>query len=524
MTREISLFRRRLRKLVRNPRAYVADSKALSFLKPVFPKLFKKEIDYSSKGNSIKEPEIQVRKNKKSPSVGSLYISDSVPSQQIKFITRLAAMASLSCKAGCYRLDTNECFAEIVIMTAQSVFSARLDLSCLRETKGQIILAKDRRFCEADPCLTDEISLKIINTLNALFWKESGDYRLLYLHHREHKGVTIKEIVQFGCRGGAYDQDLVQDISSIIFGYNSLSDEDCFNLFSKLYRILGTSELAGTVAKFLYGKRADLSARTVMLLAAFFCEAGDYVMAVKAAHYARQEDSDAWQENRYIGLSNFLYRERIVTDDWAKIDSFFYEKLSQNKLFFVDILDKIQKNGNFIIVGNSPCEIGLNKGRWIDENDCVVRFNSAVSEYPLSLDYGTKTDIVVLNPNFYQTRRNNKTDLSLIVISDGCLYSSRNLSYKLHDLSFEAPICLIPSWIDRELVSILHASPSSGMKILYWIYKYFGPIKKENIAGFSLSDQESGISRNYHINNDRHLPIIHDWSAEGNFLSRIVQV
>ena len=432
-------------------------------------------------------------------------------------------MASLSCKAGCYRLDDDESSAEIVIATTQSVFSAKLDLSCLREAKGKIILAKDRRFCDVDPGFADETSLKIINTLNALFWKESGDYRLLYLHHREYKGVTVKEIVQFGCRGGAYDQDLVQDILSVIFGYNSLSDEDCFNLFSKLYRILGTSDLTGDAAKFLYGKRADLSARTVMLLAAFFCEAGDYVMAVKAAHYARQEDSDAWQDNRYIGLSNFLYRERIVTDDWGKIDSFFYEKLLKNKLYFVEIIDKFRKDGKFIIGGHSPCELGLSKGRFIVESDCVVRFNSAVSEYPLSLDYGSKTDIVVLNPNFYQTRRNNKTNLSLIVISDGCLYSSRNLSYKLHDLSFEAPICLIPSWIDRELVSILHASPSSGMKILYWIYKYFGPINKENIAGFSLSDQESGVSRNYHINNDRHLPIIHNWSAEGNFLSRIVK-
>ena len=59
--------------------------------------------------------------------------------------------------------------------------------------------------------------------------------------------------------------------------------------------------------------------------------------------------------------------------------------------------------------------------------------------------------------------------------------------------------------------------------MLYWIYLNTGPISPESIKGFSLVDQEDGVSTNYQTNEKRVLPIIHDWKKERELLNLILK-
>ncbi|MDV5665455.1 hypothetical protein, partial [Leclercia adecarboxylata] len=109
-------------------------------------------------------------------------------------------------------------------------------------------------------------------------------------------------------------------------------------------------------------------------------------------------------------------------------------------------------------------------------------------------------------------------------ISDGNLYSSKNLSLKLHDLEqYCENICLIPRKLDIQLTQEIGASPSSGLKFLTWLYKIQGQVKRKNIYGFSMIDQRHGMATSYCKGTRTGLNTIHNWEQEKKYMETIVE-
>lgn len=103
----------------------------------------------------------------------------------------------------------------------------------------------------------------------------------------------------------------------------------------------------------------------------------------------------------------------LIWDNWKKgelysMDSKFY----MNRTFVVNlskphgsnakiIVERQQKeNQNVCLVGNASLNIGLCKGKTIDECDIVVRFNGFTLDESLYEDLGKKTNILFLTPQF----------------------------------------------------------------------------------------------------------------------------
>ncbi|WP_312971733.1 glycosyltransferase family 29 protein [Atlantibacter sp.] len=259
-----------------------------------------------------------------------------------------------------------------------------------------------------------------------------------------------------------------------------------------------------------------------MNLAAFFTESGSYDAALELANKAKEKDKEAWSKHRYLGLTFLLTSNDLLKDEWALKDSKLFLELSRNQWLFEDYITN--NWAQVAIVGNAPKELHLKKGILIDQYEKVVRFNGAITEYPYSIDYGKKTNILVINPRYFETPRNAKYDLDFIIISDGNLYSSKNISLKLHDLSqFSSRICFLPRKLDISLTKRISASPSSGLKFLSWLYSINGPISRARIFGFSLTDQSYGVATSYSSGQRVGLNTIHNWTNEKEYLESIIK-
>lgn len=322
--------------------------------------------------------------------------------------------------------------------------------------------------------------------------------------------------------GGIYHSNIFKEIMDLsgLWGSGHLKESDIQYCLRKTWRIFGVNQLSKLIFERALQKSASFNYETVMLLAAFMLEAGQTIKALELAKRASSLQPAAWKWTRYLALSELIYREGLSKDKWAEDDAKLYEELRQSSNRFQRLVS--QYKDSFAVVGNSPILRGTKHGREIDSRDVVVRFNSAIRTYPHSLDSGSKLNVLVLNPDFSQTKRQDFRSLDLAVISDGDIYSSRHLWTKLQEMRGQCSIQLLDSSIDRAVVEMISASPSSGLKTLYWIYSLFGPIDKNNVFGFSLNDQTPGTASSYSKQKAVRMPIVHAWDAERALFDKMV--
>ena len=437
---------RKLNKLLKNPTAFLLDSRYFYFRK-AGQTLFNinNKINNSSKFNTgvnASDKNDVIKKNVDNKSKGTLYISSSIDYRILEVIKKIVAVAGLNIEVGEFDLSVDE-NVEAVLQIEDEITKLHFSADSFFYLEDGLYLRKgiDKFICEDFPFNSD-ILRKNIDFLNIAFWKLASDNKALFGFYKNKNDAKLADVVTYGVKGGVYNKELTGMAVKLLVENRSLTDSQINLIFSKLYRIKGPCSETEAAINAVLKEKKRLSSSTLIKLAAFLCEAGDYSRCVDVVKLAKS----SLESYRYIGLSNFLYKEKIVDTVWAEQDAFYFDILKKNSNIFQHKI--FSSNLNFNVVGNSPCELGLAKGASIDSSDLVIRFNSANVDYPYCVDYGKKTNILVINPRYYETKRNLKSNLDLIIISDGSLYSTRNLAYRLHDLVEEAPLCLIPDKVD----------------------------------------------------------------------------
>ncbi|WP_166802284.1 glycosyltransferase family 29 protein [Microvirga pakistanensis] len=297
---------------------------------------------------------------------------------------------------------------------------------------------------------------------------------------------------------------------------------DAVTILKKLWRVFGpTVWLTDNFNKLLSKFSSSITSSDMMFAAAYLCEAGEYSKSIKAALEAKKKRKETWSENRYLGLINLLVKEGHVTEPWALSYSSLFDRIvSQAHIFPEEISEN---RDDLIVVGNSPTLLGTRAAEQINASNLVIRFNTAETSFPYSIDVGTKTDALVLNPDYSQTRRFFGRPCKHIIVSNGDLYSSKNIGAKLHDFPSQYLIHFIPPQIDRYVTQKIGASPSSGLKMLYWIYSVVGALDPDRVLGFSMGNQPLGHASSYSKPVPTKMPIVHDWNAEQDFLQELLE-
>ncbi len=200
-----------------------------------------------------------------------------------------------------------------------------------------------------------------------------------------------------------------------------------------------------------------------------------------------------------------------------------YNKIRKSTATFESI---IRSNpSSFCIVGNSPIELGKQQGEQIDKFSHVIRFNSFDTTYPNAIDYGNKTDIWIRTPkNMSNIPDRINDDIKLVIIS-GSNWINRleDGVFTFDDLiSDYCNVGVIPFYIYSKLANKISSPPSAGIQVLFWIYSMIGPINKEQIFGFELTDQPEG--RNSLYSSDKNKVVRHNWITERKLFDELIKV
>lgn len=204
----------------------------------------------------------------------------------------------------------------------------------------------------------------------------------------------------------------------------------------------------------------------------------------------------AWLADK-IGLGGALMKKA------AYIFSRFEEERKEGR--FAQYL----KEHTFAIVGNSPDIIGSRSGNMIDSRDIVFRMNTYIVNDKYIADTGKKTNALVDNSNFAtidHTNHQNAGKLKWIYVpydfwhiqisqfsNVGKFVESYYNLLKNYDVKIT---WLFPEESIELKERLKMISPTSGMAIVYSIYKRLGHINEEWFFGFSKEKKENGMWNN----------------------------
>lgn len=485
---------RKARKLILHPKNFFQDSQILN------------------KKTKSNEQTINTEKTCQNPI--SIYINSEYFISELykEHIKNIFSTTKINIKIGNYRFKYNEA----LFVNGNTIELVKINTPFIDGCfiKGYFLIEKN---LPQDDYFSDQI-----HKVNVEHMKKINDFNMLYYYYKDRPEATDLSVTKYALNAGIYDSyNISRSLDIINTKYLTMHQSDLNTFFSKLYRVLGTDQKLENIAnKLAQSIRKNIyPVAFIMKLSAFFCECGDFEKALEMARIAKSKDKNAWKKFRYLGLSHLLYDSQETNENWAKIESDLFKKLLENQYKFESYI----KENKITIIGNSPVDVGSRKGSKIDNSGKIFRFNGAITDYPWSVDYGTKTDVLVINPRYYETKRNTKFNLDFIAISDGNLYSSLNLTHKIKDLEiFSENVFLFPRDIDISLTKKITASPSSGLKLLSYIYKLKGPIPRENLHGFSFVDQEHGVATSYSGGTRVGLNTIHDWNKEKEFFDTLI--
>lgn len=184
------------------------------------------------------------------------------------------------------------------------------------------------------------------------------------------------------------------------------------------------------------------------------------------------------------------------------------------------------KNKSVAIVGNSPSLIGKNLGQEIDSHDVVIRFNHfKLGEY--LTDTGSKTDVwfrtmhvphrpelqnckVLLSEDYLHDRVLTRAIDALIAVSDNIISLGWQYLKALRK--------------DSKIIN-----PSSGMKMIYYLYKHKSILSKLSIYGFTFNAGQElkpeNFRNQYFSEDNEYKPnsLTHNYNAESRFINQLMQ-
>lgn len=174
------------------------------------------------------------------------------------------------------------------------------------------------------------------------------------------------------------------------------------------------------------------------------------------------------------------------------------------------------------VVGNSPCELGLGKGREIDDHDIVIRFNNYVIDDKTVSDYGAKENVWALSPDLRLVVARSciaKYDF-LITSTVGRECPVKNMEYYIKLVEYMPFFRMNCQYDVREKMNLVF--PSLGMYTLLYLSRLAHLLKSIHIYGFSLTDHYSG-ARHYYSSDPNAMESMpfHNWFQERRLLDEL---
>ncbi|KAA0911374.1 glycosyltransferase family 29 protein [Pusillimonas sp. ANT_WB101] len=226
-----------------------------------------------------------------------------------------------------------------------------------------------------------------------------------------------------------------------------------------------------------------------------------------------------WQNN---STALYLQHQAVVykwaTDPHSKAASLIYLQLLDGRKKFVALIK--ENNRNFCIIGNAPTEKGLGSGKKIDSFKVVIRMNNYTLSEPE--DYGTKQTVWLRVANREITADHSGQNQLEIFASNNFAVKRRDAYQYVYPLFLrETQFTAIPSGIYQELIRKLDALPSTGLALLYWIFKINGKIPQSQIYGFSHFVENADFEAHYFEDNVDIGIHLHNWDKEALLLKEI---
>jgi hypothetical protein len=265
--------------------------------------------------------------------------------------------------------------------------------------------------------------------------------------------------------------------------------------------------------------KEDLGAEpaTVLLeIAALCAEAGAHEKAISLGRAAVQKDKRALQRLRYMGLTQCLgwLAPDLVTEFSAEMPLIrhFIDSRGTTAHLLAD------RSKSVCVVGNSPCLLGLKRGREIDSHDFVMRFNN-FETLGYEQDTGRRTDIWVRGRQRSDWRYDGRKPLSMIVAGPPTFWRMKNgqnfaADCKLANLSVEE----VETRTYYGAVKQIGSPPSSGLLMVWWLICLRGSLDGVTLVGFEPAGQSDGL-KHYFPRPRRVTSVPHDWGCEQEVLS-----
>ncbi|MYM64711.1 glycosyltransferase family 29 protein [Pseudomaricurvus sp. HS19] len=173
------------------------------------------------------------------------------------------------------------------------------------------------------------------------------------------------------------------------------------------------------------------------------------------------------------------------------------------------------------VVGNSPCEIGQGKGEAIDSHDLIFRFNFSVA-YDYAQDYGRNTNYLVCNVSNLSRLVSSAFPPGLILAGPDFLDFPSNIGVLKQAVAQGVAPAILPKSYFVELAELLGAAPSSGMLLVYFIFRMRGSFQGVNLFGISLTDQVSDQPGAANYFRKSRPSFRHNWPGEMRLLQELV--
>ncbi|MFN4099662.1 MAG: hypothetical protein ACK4GT_07790 [Pararhodobacter sp.] len=196
--------------------------------------------------------------------------------------------------------------------------------------------------------------------------------------------------------------------------------------------------------------------------------------------------------------------------------------LIRNDTLFSQLLD--EADGDIVIVGNGPQELGRGRGVEIDSHKLVVRFNTYQTAFPQSEDYGLKTDLWVrMPPTGYVKTESSAACRNIIVTGANRLNRPIGITEWLKNLIEQGKqVGVFPKDPFYELVAKLGKVPTAGLVIAYMLYRETGPVDPDRIFGCSFaSDLIEGNAVYHHSDAAATSGLRHSFDIEHAFFQTI---
>ena len=237
-------------------------------------------------------------------------------------------------------------------------------------------------------------------------------------------------------------------------------------------------------------------------------------------------DNDLSEIERFLIVSKFIENKNITSKSINKAIKV-YDTLKKNRED--DVFKKILLNKSIAVVGNAPSEIGKAKGEEIDSHDIVIRFNNYKTK-GFERDYGSKTDIWARGSggNDVIDRKQHYKLITWEADYDHWNVAHNHL-YILYRQIEEGQ--LIYNFDYDSHLSLREASridfPTTGMVLIWEIYKKLGSFKNVDFYGFSFC-QDIPDKYATHYFNDRsdeeakRRSNVHKIDKEAEFLLKLI--